>query len=65
MGSDADTVGAVYGGLAGCWYASSEDRDGLFWSERVRRWESTVVKKDLIRGIADELIKLSERLKQA
>ncbi|KAJ8515916.1 hypothetical protein ONZ45_g6714 [Pleurotus djamor] len=65
MGSDADTVGAVYGGLAGCWYASSEDRDGLFWSDRVRRWESTVVKKDLIRGIADELIKLSERLKQS
>lgn len=24
LGSDADTVGAVYAGLAGCWYASSD-----------------------------------------
>ncbi|TFL05108.1 ADP-ribosylation/Crystallin J1 [Pterulicium gracile] len=41
MGDDADTVGAVYGGLAGAWYGTTiaeEEEEGwkLFWSPRVR-----------------------------
>ncbi|KAJ6631381.1 ADP-ribosylation/Crystallin J1, partial [Mycena sp. CBHHK59/15] len=38
MGSDADTVGAVYAGLAACWYACADcgaAETGLFWTTRV------------------------------
>ncbi|KAF7327601.1 GH16 domain-containing protein [Mycena kentingensis (nom. inval.)] len=36
MGDDADTVAAVFGGLAGAWYASENDAN--FWTERVKEW---------------------------
>ncbi|CAK5272740.1 unnamed protein product [Mycena citricolor] len=57
MGDDADTVAAVYGGLAGVWYASDGDHtDGLFWTPLVREWMDVLVKKDLLETVAEELI---------
>ncbi|KAJ7263559.1 ADP-ribosylglycohydrolase-domain-containing protein [Mycena haematopus] len=50
MGGDADTVAAVYGGLAGVWYATQEEEgaERLFWSPRVRAWRDALVRRDLI-----------------
>ncbi len=65
MGGDADTVGAVYGGLAGSWYGCSKSEgSGLFWSERVCRWNDALVKKDLIEGVAKQLVEFSDTVKR-
>ncbi|KAJ7120344.1 ADP-ribosylation/Crystallin J1 [Mycena epipterygia] len=65
MGDDADTVAAVYGGLAGVWYAAQEEgADGeerLFWSPRVRAWRDALVRRDLIEEVAGELVEFVER----
>ena len=57
---DADTVGAVYAGLAGCWYAGEKGYDKakqLFWSERVTQWIEALQKKELVEQIAEDLVK--------
>ncbi|KAJ7614363.1 ADP-ribosylation/Crystallin J1 [Roridomyces roridus] len=54
MGDDADTVAAVYGGLAGAWYACEEGQ-GAFWSERVKGWRDALVRRDIIEQVAEEL----------
>ncbi|KAF9495601.1 ADP-ribosylglycohydrolase [Pleurotus eryngii] len=65
MGDDADTVGAVYGGLAGCWYGCNKsESSGLFWSERVCRWNDALVKKDLIERVAKQLVEFSDTVKR-
>ena len=57
LGYDADTVGAVYGGLAACWYAAEEGKaEGIFWSKRVRDWRNTVARPDLINEVAANLV---------
>ncbi|KAJ7732699.1 ADP-ribosylation/Crystallin J1 [Mycena metata] len=66
MGGDADTVAAVYGGLAGVWYAAQEEEgadgeEGLFWSPRVRAWRDALVRRDLIEEVAEELVEFVER----
>ncbi|KAJ7105680.1 ADP-ribosylation/Crystallin J1 [Mycena epipterygia] len=65
MGDDADTVAAVYGGLAGVWYAAQEEgadgEEGLFWSPRVRAWRDALVRRDLIEEVAGELVEFVER----
>ncbi|KAF8886554.1 ADP-ribosylation/Crystallin J1 [Infundibulicybe gibba] len=62
LGNDADTVGAVYAGLAGCWYAGEEAADnGLFWTWRVREWKGDLVKRDMVEKVADELVVFSEQ----
>lgn len=63
LGDDADTVGAVYASLAGCWY-SSEDKgsNGLFWSPKVREWRNMLVKRDLVEEVADELVQFQAEL---
>ncbi|KAJ7671769.1 ADP-ribosylation/Crystallin J1 [Mycena rosella] len=65
MGDDADTVAAVYGGLAGVWYAVQEEgadgEEGLFWSPRVRAWRDALVRRDLIEEVAGELVEFVER----
>jgi ADP-ribosylglycohydrolase len=56
---DADTVGAVYAGLAGCWYAGekgSEDAERLFWSKRVVQWMEAMKAKELVEQVAEELV---------
>lgn len=64
LGNDADTVGAVYAGLAGCWYAtrSDQDRRGLFWTERVCEWKESLVRRDLVEEVAEELVGFSTSL---
>ncbi|KAJ7496534.1 ADP-ribosylglycohydrolase-domain-containing protein [Mycena latifolia] len=64
MGNDADTVAAVYGGLAGAWYAGEEkqgDSDSLFWSPRVREWRSALVRRDMVEEVAEELVAFAEK----
>lgn len=57
LGDDADTVAAVYGGLAGAWYADLlEIEDSKFWSPRVRRWREALVKREVIEEIGDGLL---------
>ncbi|KAF6763958.1 ADP-ribosylation/Crystallin J1 [Ephemerocybe angulata] len=76
LGDDADTVGAVYAGLAGCWYApssldgstssSSEDSDGqerhLFWSDKVKEWKAGLLKRKLVEQVAEELVQYEKSL---
>ena len=64
LGNDADTVGAVYAGLAGCWYAGPEDEaeaegNHMFWSKRVKEWRETLVKRELVEEVAEELAEFS------
>ncbi|KAJ6557639.1 ADP-ribosylation/Crystallin J1, partial [Mycena capillaripes] len=72
MGNDADTVAAVYGGLAGAWYGvedaavaakkgsgSEGEVEGLFWSPRVREWRDALVRRDMIEEVAEELVKFA------
>ncbi|KAF9446603.1 ADP-ribosylglycohydrolase [Macrolepiota fuliginosa MF-IS2] len=61
MGSDADTVGAIYGGLAGVWYAETE-RSNRFWSPKVLEWKDALVERGLVEQVADELVAFSESL---
>ncbi|KAF5376274.1 hypothetical protein D9615_008499 [Tricholomella constricta] len=64
LGDDADTVGAVYAGLAGCWYAENEgdETHGMFGTDRVREWRSKLVKRELVEEVAEELAKYSAEL---
>ncbi|KAJ6479477.1 ADP-ribosylation/Crystallin J1 [Mycena vitilis] len=66
MGNDADTVGAVFGGLAGVWYACEEGKEGVneggdsFWSPRVREWRDVLVRRDVVEEVAEELVAFAE-----
>ncbi|KAK0469925.1 ADP-ribosylation/Crystallin J1 [Desarmillaria tabescens] len=63
LGDDADTVGAVYGGLAGCWYGSEpSSASDTFWSAKVANWHESLVKKDVISEVSEALVRFSERL---
>ena len=52
LGNDADTVGAVYGQLAGAYYGKS----GI-----PHRWVNKIVGAEYIRGQADKLYELSTK----
>lgn len=57
LGDDADTVAAVYGGLAGAWYSDLlETEDSRFWSPRVQRWREQLVKREVIEEIGNGLL---------
>lgn len=58
LGDDADTVAAVYGGLAGAWYGQEDDEGNTFWSERVKGWRTDLVKRKVVESIAEELVGL-------
>ncbi|KAF9455651.1 ADP-ribosylation/Crystallin J1 [Collybia nuda] len=64
LGSDADTVGAIYAGLAGCWYSGEEDAaaSSAFWTSRVKKWRDELVKRELVEEVADELVRLRDRM---
>jgi ADP-ribosylglycohydrolase len=64
LGNDADTVGAVYAGLAGCWYATESDQDGrgMFWTEKVHEWKENLIRRDLVEAVAEELVAFSASL---
>ncbi|KAJ6260291.1 ADP-ribosylarginine hydrolase [Drechslerella dactyloides] len=57
LGDDADTVGVIYGGLAGAYY-------GL--ESIPTRWRENLIKKELVAKIADDLYQVTvERTQQA
>ncbi|KAI5798760.1 putative ADP-ribosylglycohydrolase [Pyronema domesticum] len=51
FGDDADTVAAIYGGLAGAWHAKEEG----FWVGRVKEWRDGLVKREIVEGVAERL----------
>ena len=53
LGNDADTTGAIYGQLAGCYYGINAIP---------QHWVSILAKSSLIFSMADQLLDLSERL---
>lgn len=53
LGDDADTVGAVYGGLAGGFYGV----EGL-----PREWLDGLVRRDLVDGVVEGVVSLVERM---
>jgi ADP-ribosyl-[dinitrogen reductase] hydrolase len=62
LGNDADTVGAVYGGLAGCWYAGEEIHGGdVFWTKSVKEWRSQLMERSLVEEVAEELVGFASR----
>lgn len=66
LGNDADTVGAVYAGLAGCWYGEEDgNASGAFWTKRVGEWKKDLVKRELVEEVAEELVGYSETLGKA
>lgn len=65
LGSDADTVGAVYAGLAAVWYAGREGRpeaEGVFWTKRVRDWRKALVARNIIDKVAEDLVGWEQKL---
>jgi len=50
LGDDADTTGAVYGQLAGAFYGEK----GIPW-----HWLESIARRDLITGLADQLLELA------
>ncbi|KAL2816275.1 ADP-ribosylation/Crystallin J1 [Aspergillus granulosus] len=52
LGWDADTVGAVFGGLAGAFYGIEEIPT---------RWVGGLLRGDVVGGVAEGLVKLAER----
>ncbi|KAL0065779.1 hypothetical protein AAF712_007267 [Marasmius tenuissimus] len=56
---DADTVGAVYAGLAACWYAEDNER---FWNERMEGWKKDLKAKSKVEEVAEEVVVYSQKL---
>lgn len=60
LGDDADTVGAVYGGLAGAWYG--QNGEGGFWEdETVGEWRRGLGMRGAIEVCAEGLAILEGR----
>lgn len=58
LGGDADTVGAVYGGLAGAWYGGVElgDAKGEWWEDKtVLEWRKELKMRKEIEELAVKL----------
>ncbi|PPQ85069.1 hypothetical protein CVT24_010231 [Panaeolus cyanescens] len=66
LGDDADTVGAVYAGLAACFYAGEEGgrAEGVFWTKRVREWLQTLVRVDLIERVSELLVGWEKKVEE-
>jgi len=63
LGDDADTVGAIYAGLAACWYAAEEGKaDRVFWTKRVKEWRKMCVRSELVEQIAESLVIYEQRM---
>lgn len=53
LGHDADFVGVISAGMAGCRYAAEEgDGDGVLWTKSVRLWRKSLVCRDMVDKIA-------------
>jgi ADP-ribosyl-[dinitrogen reductase] hydrolase len=65
LGDDADTVGAIYAGLAACWYAAEEGKaNHVFWTKRVKEWRKMSVKSKLVDQIAEKLVLFEQRMSE-
>lgn len=65
LGDDADTVGAIYAGLAACWYAGEEVKGNrVFWTKRVKEWQKLTVKSELVQQIAESLVLFEQRMSE-
>lgn len=65
LGDDADTVGAIYAGLAACWYAAEEGKaDRVFWTKRVKEWRKVCVRSEVIEQIAESLVLFEQRMSE-
>ena len=65
LGDDADTVGAIYAGLAACWYAAEEGKaNRVFWTKKVKEWRKTLVRRDLIEEHADQLVLFEQKVSE-
>lgn len=65
LGDDADTVGAIYAGLAACWYAAEEGKaDRVFWTKRVKEWRKMCVRSELVEQIAESLVLFEQRMSE-
>ena len=65
LGDDADTVGAIYAGLAACWYAAEEGKaDRVFWTKRVKEWRKVCVRSELLEQIAESLVLFEQRMSE-
>jgi ADP-ribosyl-[dinitrogen reductase] hydrolase len=63
LGDDADTVGAIYAGLASCLYAAEEGKaDRVFWTKRVKEWRKMCVRSELVEQIAESLVLYEQRM---
>ncbi|KAJ8083064.1 hypothetical protein PM082_008927 [Marasmius tenuissimus] len=59
---DADTVGAVYAGLAACWYAEDNQR---FWNKRMEGWKKDLKARNKVEEVAEEVVTYSAKAWQA
>ncbi|KAF9057125.1 ADP-ribosylglycohydrolase-domain-containing protein [Panaeolus papilionaceus] len=66
LGDDADTVGAIYAGLAACFYAGEEGgrAEGVFWTKRVREWLQALVRIDLIEKVSEGLVGWEKKVEE-
>ena len=65
LGDDADTVGAIYAGLAACWYAAEEGKaDRVFWTKRVKEWQTMSLRSELLEQVAESLVLFEQRMSQ-
>jgi len=57
---EASTVGSVYAGLAGVWYAGEEGKaEKVFWTKRVREWRKALLKADVVDAEARKMAQLA------
>ena len=65
LGDDADTVGAIYAGLAACWYAAEEGKaNRVFWTKKVKEWRKALVRRDLVEEHADQLVLFEQKVSE-
>ncbi|KAF9551731.1 ADP-ribosylglycohydrolase [Agrocybe pediades] len=66
LGRDADTVGAIYAGLAGCWHGAMHEpgQANTFWSEGVMRWKARLVRLGVVEEVAEQLVNYERRLSE-
>ncbi|KAF9523515.1 ADP-ribosylglycohydrolase-domain-containing protein [Crepidotus variabilis] len=64
---DADTVGAIYAGLAAVWYGCEENDSnaGSFWTPKMKEWKKGAKSLNTVQYAADGLVKLDEEIGKA
>ncbi|KAA8906708.1 ADP-ribosylation/Crystallin J1 [Sphaerosporella brunnea] len=55
LGDDADTVGAIYGGIAGAWYGGGD----AFWEGKAKEWKEDLLKCDVVEAFAEKVVRIA------